>query len=68
MCVHLPTSAVNVALPAFVRRTLLLTTGVAVQQLIDISCPPGPRQQTHSIGLRRPYGTDGRTDGRKAVS
>jgi len=30
----------------------------------NISCPPGPRQQTRSIGVRRPNGTDGRTDGR----
>ena len=64
MSVQLPAPAVNVTLPAFARRTLLLITGVAVQQLLDISCPPGPRQQTRSIGLRRPNGTDGRTDGR----
>ena len=64
MSVQLPAPAVNVTLPAFARRTLLLTTGVAVQQLIDISCLPGPRQQTRSIGMQRPNGTDGRTDER----
>ena len=33
-----------------------------LQQSIDISCPPGPQQQTCSSGVRRPDWTDGRTD------
>jgi len=38
---------------------------VDVQQSIDISCPPGPQQQTRRSGVRRPNdGTDGQTDGR----
>jgi len=39
------TYADNVALPSFARRTPLL------QQSIDISCPPGPQQQTCSSGF-----------------
>ena len=42
VCIQLPSHADNVALPAFARRT------PAVQQSIDISCPPGPQQQTCS--------------------
>ena len=62
--VQLPTYADNVALPAFARRTLLL------QQSIDISCPPGPQQQTCSIdfiaaGPHWDKRSDGQTDGRK---
>ena len=38
---------------------LLLTAGLpAVQQSIEISWPPGPRQQTDCNGVRRPGGTD----------
>ena len=38
----------------------------AVQQSTDISCPPGPQQQTHSSGVRRPNdGTDRWTDARQ---
>ena len=38
---------------------------VDVQQSIDISCPPGPQQQTRRSGVRRPNdGTEGRTHGR----
>ena len=38
---------------------LLLTAGPpAVQQSIEISWPPGPRQQTDCNGVRRPGGTD----------
>jgi len=73
--VQLPTSADNVALPAFAaaRRAaapLLLTAGpLAVQQSTNISRPPGPQQQTLSSGVRRPGGqTDGRTDGRLPVA
>ena len=29
-----------------------------MQQSIDVSCPPGPQQQTCSTGVRRPDGTD----------
>jgi len=45
---QLPTSAVNVALPAFAgaRRVASRTAAAhAVQQSIDISYPPGPQQQ-----------------------
>ena len=35
-----------------------------LQQSIDISCSPGPQQQTYSSGVRRPSGTDRQTDGR----
>jgi len=67
VCVQLPTSVVNVALPAFAaeRRDtapLLLSAG---QQLIDISCLPGDQQQTRSSGVQRANdGTDGQTDRR----
>ena len=74
VCVQPYTAAGNVALLAFdadrraaVRRAaaapLLLN---AVQQSIDISCPPGPRQQTRprrtllQLGYRQ---TDRQTDG-----
>ena len=44
---------------------LLMTAGrLAVQQSIDVSWPPGPQQQTRSSGVRRPDGTDRRTDRR----
>jgi len=63
VCVQLPTSADNVALPAYGRYTPLLQCGCcwapAMQQSIDISCPPGPQQQTHKSGMRRANGTDG---------
>jgi len=58
VCVQLPTSADNVALPAFAAERhaaarLLLTAGPpAVQQTIDTSWQPGPQQQTHSNGVR----------------
>jgi len=51
-----------VALPAFARRTpLLLRAG---QQLNDISCTPGPQQQTCSSGFAAVgfTGTDRQTD------
>ena len=58
-------------LPAFAvaRRAaarLLLAAGLRpVQQLIDISCPPGPQQQTCSSGVRHPMErTDRQTDRR----
>ena len=35
-----------------------------LKQSIDISCPPGPQQQTCSSGVRRANGTDGQTDRR----
>jgi len=53
-----------VALPAVLLLSaaaarLLLTAGPpAVQQSIEISWPPGPRQQTDCNGVRRPGGTD----------
>ena len=56
--VQLPTSADNVTLLAFaaVRR--------AAATSIDISCPPGPQQQTRRTLVQRPIdGTDRRTDG-----
>jgi len=49
VCVQLPTSAVNVALPAFAAAASLLLS--AVQQSIDISYPPGAQQQTHRSGM-----------------
>ena len=59
-----PTSAHNLALSAFAaaRRAaarLLLSAG---QQSIDISCSPGPQQQTRGSGERQVNGTDRRTD------
>jgi len=37
-----------------------------VQQSTDISCLPGPQQQTRRSGVRRPRdGTDRQTDGRQ---
>ena len=37
------------------------------QQSIDISCWPGPQQQTCSSGVRRPDGTDRQADGRRQL-
>jgi len=52
-----PAAAINVTLPAVAVAT------PAVQQSIDISCPPGPQQQTRRTLLQRANGTDrGRTD------
>jgi len=62
ICVQLSTDAKNVALPAFARCMPLL------QQSIDISCPPDPRQQTRRTLLQPANGTDGRTDGHRTVS
>jgi len=61
--VELPAYADNVALPAFARRCCLAP---AVQQSIDISCPPGPQQQTCSSGFAAVghAETYKRTDGR----
>jgi len=50
--VQLPTSADNVALPACAQSTPLLLRA-AVQQSINISCPPGPQQQTRRTLLQR---------------
>jgi len=63
VCVQLPTSADNVALPAF--------AALAVQQLIDISWPKDPQQQTRFSDVGWPDGTGrthGRTDGRTTVA
>ena len=66
-CLRLPTSADNVALPAFAaarpRRAAAAAASdrvgpVAVHQSIDISWSPGPQQQTRSSGVRRPDETD----------
>jgi len=47
---------------------LLLAAGgagpQAVQRSVDISCSPGPQQQTRSNGVWRPDGMDGQTDRR----
>jgi len=70
-------SALSVSLthlPAFAaerrrrtRRSTALTT--RLQLLIDISCPQGAQQQTHRPPLLLSIdGTDGRTDGRLAVT
>ena len=60
VCVQLSTSADDVALPAFARRTPLL------KQSIDISCPPRPQHRTRSsapAACRPSLGqTDRRTD------
>jgi len=66
--VQLPTSADNVALPAFTaaRRAaarLLLSAG---QQSVDISCSLDPQQQTRSGG--RMGQTDRQTDGHRIVT
>ena len=53
--VQLPTSAENVALPAFA------AAAPAVQQSIDISYSPGPQQQTRRAAQRANW-TDRRTD------
>jgi len=52
VCIQLPTSAVNVALPTFaaVRRA---AAAPAVQQSIDISYPPDLQQQTRHTLLQR---------------
>jgi len=56
---QLPTSAVNVALPA------IAAAAPAVQQSVDISYPPGQRQQTRRTLLQRSTdGTDRQTDER----
>jgi len=66
---QLPTSADNVALPAFAAarraaaRLLLTAHPPRVKQSINISCPPGQRQQTRSSSTRLPNGTDRQTDG-----
>ena len=44
-------------------RLLLTAVPPAVQRPIDISCRPGPQQQTHRRGVRRQDGTDAQTDG-----
>jgi len=61
VCVQLPTSADNVALPAFGRRCY---SAPAVQQSSDIFCAPGAQQQTRSSNVRPQDGTDRQTDGR----
>jgi len=73
--VQLPTSAVNLTLPAFAAKRravvpLLLRAGAccqrAMQQSIDISCPPGrpgAQQQTHTPLLLSIDWTDRQTDG-----
>jgi len=57
-CVQLPTSANNMALPAL----LVCTVLSAGQQLINISCPLDPQQQTHCTLLLQANGTDRRKD------
>ena len=51
-----------------VARPLLTAGPPAMQQSIDIFWLPGPQQQTRSSGVRRPDGTDRRTDGRSTVA
>jgi len=60
---YLRIHADKVALLEFARRTPLL------QQSINISCPPGPQQQTCSSGFAAvgPY-WDRQTDGHRTVS
>ena len=76
--VQLPTSADNVALPAFGRRTPPLCA-VLLQRLccsimqpplsMDISCLPGPQQQTRRSCVRRRIGqTDRQMDGHRTVT
>jgi len=58
---ELPASAVSEALPAYAAAA----AASAVQQSIDISCPPGAQQQTAAAaGECR----DRRTDGRPTVA
>jgi len=45
-----------------VRRLRLRTVPLLHKQSIDISCPPGPQQQTCRTLLQRANGTDRRTD------
>ena len=47
---------------------LLIGGPPATQQSIDISCSPGPQQQTCRGSVRRPDGTDRWTDGRTTDS
>ena len=54
VCVQLPTSAVNVALPAFA------AVAPAMQQLVNTSYQPEPH--TRRTLLQRANGTDRRTD------
>jgi len=42
-------------------RLLLAAGPQAVQRSVDISCSPGPQQQTRSNGVWRPDGMDGQT-------
>jgi len=50
-----------VALPAFAAAPRA-AAAPAEQQSIDISCPPGPQQQTRRTLLQRSNGADTRTD------
>ena len=59
--VQLPTSANNMALPAFAAAA---AGSPAAQQSIDIFWPPGPQQQTRNSGVRRADGTHRQTGGR----
>jgi len=63
LCVQLTASADNLTLLAFA------AVGPALQQLINISCPLGPQQQTHHSTVWQPNDvTDRRTDIRPTVS
>ena len=82
VCVQPSTAAVNVTLPALLLTAMLwcavllgaggcctarlLQAPVSVQQSIDVSCPPGPQQQTRRMLLQRSIaGTDRRAYGRR---
>jgi len=51
----------NMALPATFIAARRAAVAPAVQQLINISYPSGPQQQTHSSDVLRANGTDRRT-------
>ena len=60
-CVQLPTSADNVALPAFAAERRA-AAAPAMQQSIDIACRLDPQQQTRRSGDRKLGQTKTRTD------
>jgi len=61
VCVQLPTYPESAALPTFAAAASA-AVAPAVQQSIDISCSPGPQQQTRRTLLHAGQ-TDGRRDG-----
>jgi len=61
VCVRLPTSADNVTLLTFADERRVAVRRAPLP--IDISCPPGPQQQTRHSGMQLSInGTDRQTD------